>query len=116
MIDIVIVVACMLTGIILSIKTVVLLSDLDCGFLASFLGALVVLFIFASPFFYFSNQQQPSMDTACMAIGHEEWVIKNSFDFCKDREGNLHYVDIECDDWWKNCKARLISVGEARVR
>lgn len=50
-------------------------------------------------------------------IGFESVKYKNSFEFCEDYKGNLHYVKIKCSGGWltKECKVNLISVGDVRV-
>ena len=57
------------------------------------------------------------MDRACKEIEFENYKFINRMEYCEDSEGNLHYIKIECNNWWWfDCKAKTISVGNVRIK
>ena len=56
-------------------------------------------------------------DLACQELGFVDYKNQNSMEYCEDIEGNLHYVKMDCKHWyWNDCTAKLISIGDVRVR
>ncbi len=54
---------------------------------------------------------------ACKELGFEDNVYWNEAQACKDQDGNIHFVQMDCNDsfpfpWKYNCEAKLIKVGE----
>ena len=58
----------------------------------------------------------PIQDMACQEIGYEKFVNtgKDGLDFCRDHEGNLHYIDWGYDGFME-VWVKEISVGDVRV-
>lgn len=56
---------------------------------------------------------------ACKKIRYEKRGSITNIDFCKDKQGNLHFVEIECDYifyvYATSCQAKEISVGDVRI-
>lgn len=53
---------------------------------------------------------------ACKDIGFVKYSYTRDFEFCEDKEYNLHYVKVNCNNDWNNiCIAKEISVGGVRV-
>ena len=56
-------------------------------------------------------------DLECENLGFENYKNTDSMEYCEDKEGNLHYIKMECKPWyWQTCTAKTISVGDVRVR
>ncbi len=56
-------------------------------------------------------------NSACQELGFESYQFVGNMRYCEDIEGNLHYIKLECKDWyWYDCTAKLISVGDVRVK
>ena len=56
-------------------------------------------------------------DSACQQIGLESFKSLQNMKYCEDKEGNLHYIKMECEPWyWWECTAKTISVGDVRVK
>ena len=55
---------------------------------------------------------------SCNKLNMEYYTAQDSI-FCIDKEGNAHYVKIECEkiSWLEyNCIPRIISIGEIRTK
>ena len=74
--------------------------------------SIVILIIMgAIGFKYISDQE----DKACKKLGFEEYKFNVGMKYCRDKSGNLHYVEHECDFFMTDCQAKLISVGNVRT-
>ena len=63
------------------------------------------------------TQINKAENLACKEI--EDFVGYKYYDvpYCEDSEGNLHYAKIDCEGWpLPNCKAKIISIGDVRVK
>lgn len=54
---------------------------------------------------------------ACESIGFEKYVERQDMDFCEDKQGNLYYIKIDCEQglYFKlleKCEIKQIKVGE----
>ena len=91
-------------------------GDLDGPSIAIIAGCIllfVLLFVYLPVDFYYGGLGQ---NKACqdLEMEHEYYDEKN---FCVDEEGNANYVIFDCKGifWKKECKAKLISIGDLRV-
>ncbi|CAK0756577.1 hypothetical protein CCP1ISM_60007 [Azospirillaceae bacterium] len=55
-----------------------------------------------------------TMNNVCKNLGFKEAYTTSSFSFCKDNEGNLHYVMFKCN-LGGICTGEKITVGEVEV-
>ncbi len=81
-----------------------------------FITSMTSLFVFQN---YANNRKQTTYNDACKKIDLKEFDEFNSLDVCRDSEGNLHFVEMDCpgfnEKWgWypKKCYAKKIKVGE----
>jgi hypothetical protein len=71
-------------------------------------------FIWMIPILIHADNQR---ELACQKLGFEGDKYNGNMRYCEDREGNLHYIEMECEPWyWPDCTAKTISVGEVRVK
>ncbi len=80
-------------------------------------GVLVFLVLWIVGGITIFSHENNEKDFACQELGFVDYKNQNSMEYCEDIEGNLHYVKMDCKPWyWVKCTAKLISVGDVRVR
>lgn len=74
----------------------------------------IILLVFS----YFSiSHETNERNLACQELGLRSYEYVGDMYYCEDKEGNLHYIKMDCKHWyWVDCTAKLISVGDVRVR
>lgn len=97
--------------------------------LSIILSVIMVMVVFFGLFgglVYFSykwqEKTQEVKDAACKNIMLKEYDSFNSLDVCRDFEGNLHFIEMNCPGYnpnWNNypdkCYAKKIKVGDVRT-
>ncbi len=82
---------------------------------------LVILFILLLVMFMFSiieiSVTEDIRKDACKELGFKDSDYWNNEPVCKDKEGDLHFVEMDCKNEFlfflgASCKAKLIKVGE----
>jgi len=83
--------------------------------------SLCIFFIFLVIYLFISVKAlEESKDKACQDLGYKEYIYSESFKFCEDINGNLHYVKWKRNDesWFSfdfSGIMKEISVGDVRV-
>ena len=78
---------------------------------------IVLLFLWFASVGISVYKQDKLSGEVCKAIGYESYEYKKPWDFCVDKQGNFHYVEIELSPWIFPTKAEIkeINVGDVRV-
>ena len=76
---------------------------------------LVVLYLIMIIPIIFGSMVATAQDKACQELGYKEFVYyRIGPDFCKDYEGNLHYVEWGYNKFPKEIWLKEFSVGDVR--
>ena len=84
-------------------------------------SCIFIILLLVSVFGYieiYNNLSQKEGNEACEKLGFKGYDFIDGFEFCKDFEGNLYYINLECEHnllWITSCTAKEISVGDVRV-
>lgn len=79
-----------------------------------FVGLAICFFAFIVISIVLSNK---AYDEQCIQAGYEKYKFIERMEYCEDSDGNLYYIDMDCNDifTWRDCSLREISVGNVRV-
>lgn len=78
------------------------------GVLIFFISVIFTIMFYLTAAFEYPKQE------ACQEIGFEEYKFQNGFQFCVDKDYNLHYIKM-VNIGFSKYKAVEISVGDVRV-
>jgi hypothetical protein len=74
--------------------------------------ALIFLLVIIHSFFLHHSE-----NLACKSIGFDKETYNSDLSYCKDINGNLHYVEFyNCGFFGNHCQVRKITVGEVEVK
>ena len=66
--------------------------------------------------------ESEEIDNLCKEEGYVEYIYKEPFNYCRDYNGDLRYIEHECDYgiefmtlFPKDCSIRFIKVGEVSI-
>jgi len=77
---------------------------------------IVVVALFIILVFALGHYESRAEDNACKKIGFNNYYGGNSgFEYCRDVQDNLHYINMDCDFTGLYCTAKNITVGNVEV-
>jgi len=82
-----------------------------------FLSICIILVIWIILVGFNIIKENKLREEACKSLRFVSHEYKQPWDFCKDSQGNLHFVEIKIEPWYypSTYEIKEISVGDVRV-